>query len=65
MPTTMFISQPCWAFVPAIMLATQPANAPMISHPIMLTAFLLSQSDIASRPDRRAGNRVRGRSVRA
>jgi len=33
-PTTMFIRQPCRAFVPISMLATQPASAPKTTHEI-------------------------------
>ena len=35
MPTMMFSSQPCSRLVPAIMLATQPANAPKMIQEMM------------------------------
>jgi hypothetical protein len=40
----MFITQFCWALVPAIMLETQPAIAPRTTHPMMLTLRLPSAS---------------------
>ena len=60
MPTMMFSSQPCSRLVPAIMLATQPANAPKMIQEMIPKLLSIACPPHAASPNRDVGPSVQG-----